>query len=177
MRRLPAEWEPQSGIMLTWPHADTDWAERLTEVESLYARLTALITRFEAVLIVCRDGDHAERVRGLARQAGADESRLCLAIAPSNDTWARDHGPVSLVTDAGPLLLDFCFNGWGGKFQADLDTAITGQLAADGVFGGCPVEPCELVLEGGARVSEGRGPVRAAWGAPCAHCATALTNH
>lgn len=161
MRRLPAEWEPQSGVMLTWPHANTDWAERLTEVESLYADLTALIARFEPVLIVCRDGDQAGRVRGLARQTGADESRLRLAIAPSNDTWARDHGPIGLMTDAGPLLLDFRFNGWGGKFRADLDTAITGQLAADGVFGGCPVEPCKLVLEGGAIETDGRGTLLA----------------
>ena len=30
--RFPAEWEPQSAILIAWPNADTDWAERLGEV-------------------------------------------------------------------------------------------------------------------------------------------------
>ena len=27
--RFPAEWEPQAAILIAWPNADTDWAERL----------------------------------------------------------------------------------------------------------------------------------------------------
>ncbi|HNX60350.1 MAG TPA: agmatine deiminase family protein, partial [Spirochaetota bacterium] len=30
---LPSEWHPQSGVMLTWPHADTDWKDYLPEAE------------------------------------------------------------------------------------------------------------------------------------------------
>ncbi len=162
MRRLPAEWEPQSGVMLTWPHADTDWADQLDRVEALYGELAAMISRFERVLIVCQDGDHAEHVRALATRAGTDPSRLHLGIVPSNDIWARDHGPISLVTDqARPLLLDFRFNGWGGKHAADLDTAITSRLAASGAFGDCLLETSELVLEGGAIETDGQGTLLA----------------
>ena len=39
--RLPAEWEPQSAILLAWPHAGTDWAERLDGVEATCAALIA----------------------------------------------------------------------------------------------------------------------------------------
>ena len=31
--RLPAEWEQQSGVQLTWPHAGTDWAPLLDAVK------------------------------------------------------------------------------------------------------------------------------------------------
>lgn len=162
MRRLPAEWEPQHGVMLTWPHADTDWADHLDEVETLYANLAATISRYERILIVCRDRDHAECVRRLATQAGADPARLDLGIAPSNDTWARDHGPIGLVTDRPrTLLLDFRFNGWGGKFSADLDDRITGRLAASGIFGDVLLETSELVLEGGAIETDGQGTLLA----------------
>ncbi|MBK1720450.1 agmatine deiminase family protein [Thiocystis violacea] len=162
MRRLPAEWEPQSGVMLTWPHAETPWADQLERVESLYAELAALIARYEGVLIVCRDADHAEHARGLATGAGADPARLRLGLAPSNDTWTRDHGPIGLLTDGvRPLLLDFRFNGWGGKFQADLDTRITGRLSEAGVFGDAPREESPLVLEGGAIETDGRGTLLA----------------
>ena len=40
--------------------------------------------------------------------------------APTNDTWARDHSFITLLTPDGPRLLDFKFNGWGEKFPADL---------------------------------------------------------
>jgi agmatine/peptidylarginine deiminase len=39
--RLPAEWEPQAGVVIAWPHDQTDWAERLVETESTYVALVA----------------------------------------------------------------------------------------------------------------------------------------
>ncbi|MBO8087578.1 MULTISPECIES: agmatine/peptidylarginine deiminase [unclassified Marichromatium] len=162
MRRLPAEWEPQSGVMLTWPHDETDWVDQLTAVETLYAELAARISAFEPVLIVCRDPDHATAVRARCEQAGAETERLRLATAPSNDTWARDHGPITVITGRGrPLLLDFRFNGWGGKYPAGLDNRITRAVADQGTFGDCELEKCELVVEGGALETDGRGTLLA----------------
>ncbi len=162
MRRLPAEWEPQTGVLLTWPHAATDWAAQLPITEALYAQLAALICRDEHVLIVCCDDAHREQVRQLVLAAGAAPAQLRFAIAPSNDTWARDHGPISVLTGAAaPLLLDFGFNGWGGKFSADLDNQITGRLVAAGAFGDCQHETSALILEGGALETDGLGTLLA----------------
>lgn len=162
MRRLPAEWERQTAILLTWPHPETDWADRLEQIEALYAELAALICRYEAALIVCRDDAHVERVRKLTAGAGANAWRLRFAIAPSNDTWARDHGPLTVLTERGQtLLLDFQFNGWGGKFRADLDNQITARLTAAGAFGNGLRETSALVLEGGAIESDGQGTLLA----------------
>lgn len=159
MRRFPAEWEPQSGVMLTWPHEDTDWADQLDQVEQLYADLAALIGRYEPVLNVCR---HAAAVRARLAAAGADPDSQRFGLAPSNDTWARDHGPIGVRTDAGePLLLDFRFNGWGGKFTADRDDRITETLRGSGIFGETALEPVELVLEGGAIETDGGGSLLA----------------
>ena len=36
---FPAEWYPQSGIQLTWPHPNTDWAYMLDEVTDCYKKL------------------------------------------------------------------------------------------------------------------------------------------
>ena len=44
---LPAEWEPQSAIMLTWPHAGTDWKPYLPEITDTYLELADIITRYE----------------------------------------------------------------------------------------------------------------------------------
>jgi agmatine/peptidylarginine deiminase len=161
MRRLPAEWERQTGVMLTWPHADTGWADQLEPTETLYAKLAERISHYERVLIVCRDEAHVERVRGLTARTGAVNAQLRFVIAPSNDTWARDYGPISLLAGQSRRLLNFQFNGWGGKFSADLDTLITRHLAASGAFGNCLLETSELVLEGGAIETDGRGTLLA----------------
>ena len=36
---LPAEWQKQSFIQLTWPHEETDWAYMLDEVEKCFLQL------------------------------------------------------------------------------------------------------------------------------------------
>ena len=40
---FPAEWYPQSGIQLTWPHPNTDWAYMLDEVTDCYKKLASEI--------------------------------------------------------------------------------------------------------------------------------------
>jgi agmatine/peptidylarginine deiminase len=78
----------------------------------------------------------------------------------SDDTWARDHGFISLVDDQGHCrLLDFCFNGWGEKFPASQDNALNRQLYTLGVIKGDYVDCLDFVLEGGSIESDGRGTI------------------
>ena len=161
MRRLPAEWEPQSGVLLTWPHDRTGWIDRMERVHDLWARLAATIARFEPVLIVCRDRAHRDLVRTRALVAGANPERLHFAIAPSDDSWARDHGPISVLENGRPRLLDFSFNGWGGKHPFALDNRINRTLAAEGMLDASTLEPVDLVLEGGALDTDGQGTLLA----------------
>lgn len=82
------------------------------------------------------------------------------AEIPTNDTWARDHGFISLVDDQGHRrLLDYRFNGWGEKFPADLDNAINRQLHDQGRLQGEYTDCLDFVLEGGSIESDGKGTV------------------
>jgi len=131
--RLPAEWEPQWGVQLTWPHARTDWAPMLDEITATYEEMAREIRKREELLIV---GE------------------------PSNDTWARDHGFITLVDDEGHTrLLDFKFNGWGEKFAAELDNAINRRIYDEGKVKGEYVDCLDFVLEGGSIESDGKGTI------------------
>ena len=131
--RLPAEWESQSMVQLTWPHAKTDWAPMLDEITETYNEMAATIRKYEDLLIV---GE------------------------PNNDTWARDHGFITLVDDqGGAKLLDFCFNGWGEKFEAELDNAINRRIYDEGKVKGEYVDCLDFVLEGGSIESDGEGTI------------------
>ena len=125
---FPAEWFPQSGVQLTWPHAATDWAPLLAEVDDCFIRIALeILVRNELLLIVTPEPD---RIKCLFHER--IPSRLLPHVryfeCPTNDTWARDHGFLTLMTESGPRLLDFQFNGWGGKFPAELDNEINRKL-------------------------------------------------
>ena len=155
--RLPAEWEPQSGVMLTWPHGGGDWAERLDRVDRVFLEIARTVSRFEQLLVVCEGPRHTARIRAHCLAAGVDPEAILWAESPSDDIWARDHGPITVFRNGAPLLLDFRFDGWGKKYPAARDNGINGRLHRAGVFGDTPLRAVDLVLEGGAIESDGRG--------------------
>ncbi len=160
--RLPAEWEHQSGIQLTWPHKDTEWYE-LEKVLGCYVEIAYNILRFEPLMIVCRNIDEARAdISRISAEKGlaVDVDRISFHEAPLNDTWARDHGGISVFGDGGEkYLYDFVFNGWGLKFASDLDNRITRTIFSDGAFNddviGVDMRP--YVLEGGSIDTDGCG--------------------
>lgn len=150
MFRLPAEWEPQAFVQFTFPHQQGDWAATYDQVAPCFVELIETAARFQPVLVVC---DDLERVRAHFSK----HDNLHFAVAPSNDSWARDHGAITIVNDGQPELLDFQFNGWGNKFAADLDNQITTKLHASNIFGDTSLVSTDFVLEGGAIESDGAG--------------------
>ena len=106
-------------------------------------------------------GDIMQTYEEMAREIRKRE-KLLVVGPPTNDTWARDHGFITLVGDGGacePLLLDFCFNGWGEKFPAELDNAINRRLYESGAVKGQYENHLDFVLEGGSIESDGRGTI------------------
>ncbi len=158
--RLPAEWEPQAGVLLTWPHAHGDWGDKLEQAHAAFVALAAAIARFEPLLITCYDSEHQALVAADLQAAGVPLTRICFTICPSNDVWARDHGPISVYQESVlPVLQDFTFNGWGGKFPAELDDRLTVELHRAGCFDGIELRRIQWVLEGGSIDGDGEGTI------------------
>ena len=160
--RFPAEWEPQSGVILAWPHAGTDWAPRLAAVERAYAGLVATVARFEPVLLCVAGAEVEARARAML-DGRIDSTRLRFARLPYDDTWLRDSGPITLREGNGYRLLDFHFTAWGGKFEATLDDQIVSGLEALGVFASSTRERVDFALEGGAIETDGDGTLLSTW--------------
>ena len=151
--RLPAEWEEQDGVLLAWPHEGSDWRTHLEVVEPVFIEIVKEISRFETALIAAPD---PAAVRERLAGAGVALENVTIFQIDCNDTWARDFGPVTVLEDGQPVLLDFGFNGWGLKFAADLDNLITRRLAEAGAFS-APLRTIGLILEGGSIESDGAG--------------------
>ena len=153
---LPAEWEPQSGIQLTWPHSGTDWAPMLDEISQCYARIVREIIRFEPVMIVTPSADI---VHPYIEDLDQDRIHIC-EVRGTNDTWARDHGGITVTNNDKPAVFNFIFNGWGMKYPANYDNQIVFEMEKDGAFTpDIEVRYFSLVLEGGSIESDGCGTV------------------
>lgn len=166
--RFPAEWEPQSAVLIAWPHAGTDWAERLGEVEDTYVALVAAITRFQPVVVCLADDDLQTYAEARLRSARVDMDRVrMLAQVEYDDTWLRDTGPITLrsgAPDSGSFkLLDFRFTGWGGKFEASRDDRLIGELSGRDLFRDYFVQSVDFALEGGAIETDGAGTLLTTW--------------
>jgi len=151
---LPPEWAPQTSVMLTWPRADGDFAQHFAQVEDNFLRIAAAISRYQPVHI--NYGADAASLLVRLSAAGARTDRVRIHRVDSDDVWARDHGPITVVRDGRLLHLDFGFNGWGGKFEAARDDALTRELAKLGAWD-APVETQDFILEGGAIEVDGEG--------------------
>ena len=164
--RLPAEWEPQEGVQLTWPHAATDWAPMLEEIIAVYQEMAREIVKRERLVLVVGDSgqltvDSCDYLANVCSRPRSNHNcPLSIVHSQTNDTWARDHGFISLVDDQGHRrLLDYQFNGWGQKFEATLDNAINRRLYDAGELEGEYVDCLDFVLEGGSIESDGKGTI------------------
>ncbi|GAB3333645.1 agmatine deiminase family protein [Marilutibacter aestuarii] len=165
--RFPAEWEPQSAVLIAWPHADTDWSARLDGVEDTYIALVAAITRFQSVVVCVADADIEAYARARLSSARVDMDRVRFVEAGYDDTWLRDSGPITLRGPDGFRLLDFRFTGWGGKFEASRDDALVGTLEDLRLFANSERQEIDFALEGGAIDTDGAGTLLTTW--TCLH--------
>ncbi len=154
--RMPAEWEPQEAIWLSWPHNYASWPGQFRPVPYNFARIVAAITRFQPVRINAAKKLHARAAR-LCERADADMTRVAFHDHPTNDAWCRDHGPI-FVKHAGTgevALTDWAYNAWGGKYPPyDLDNEIPpsiGRVLKLQRFVN------DMVLEGGSIEVNGQG--------------------
>lgn len=154
--RMPAEWEPQTAVWLSWPHNLRTWPGQFRPIPGIFAGIVAQISRFEEVRINCAAGLQP-RAKRLCVRAGADMARVTFYDHPTNDAWCRDHGPIFVKNDrTGEVAVtDWVHNAWGGKYPPyDLDNKIPPRIAKK--LGMRRFEN-DMVLEGGSIDVNGRG--------------------
>ena len=127
--RMPAEWEPHEWMWIGFPWNAAEWGD-----EDTLARAQAQIAAFadtiraggrgEDVRLVCNDAANAERARTLL------QSDAGIVIERIGDIWLRDTGPICVTLPEGyRALVDFRFNGWGGKYEMPGDEDIGQGIA------------------------------------------------
>ncbi len=155
-KKLLAEWYPQDAIQIAWPHAGTDWVRLLADIEAFYYELVDLLSHQQQVVIAADPRLDGERIQGELARRGANLGNVRWFSVATDNTWARDHGPISVGDAAGIELLDFEFNAWGDKYGSRLDNAINREIQRQHGYR-APLRHVDFVLEGGSIETDGEG--------------------
>lgn len=156
---FPAEWEPSQAVLMAWPHKDTDWNYMLDDVQNCFINIAAAIVQHSHLIVVAPDV--SEPRYKIGEKLNDQIDRITFVEMPTNDTWARDFGPISIIEHDSPfntpVFLDFKFNGWGLKFASDKDNLVTSRLFEKKILNGDYVNRLGFVLEGGSIETDGKG--------------------
>jgi agmatine deiminase len=151
---VPAEWSAHRAMWVGFPSHGDLWAENLAPAQAEVAALARTLAgpgEERVRLMVC--GAAAEAA---ARRLRADAGGIEIVQGRFGDVWLRDTGPIFLRREGAPRAAGFRFNGWGGKYVLAGDEAVAGQIAG---AADVPLEPHDVVLEGGAIDHDGFGAV------------------
>jgi agmatine deiminase len=152
MIRLPAEWEKQDSILMSFPHKYSDWANDLKSALSVFVRMASSICFNQKLILVC---DDIQKTKELF----CYHDKISFVSLKTDDTWIRDYGPITIYEDEKRKLIDFQFNAWGEKYKYDYDNQITKQLHKKWLFGVSELLEEDFVLEGGSIESDGEGTI------------------
>ena len=147
MKRFIAEFEEQSFTQIIFPHVNSDWVDYLQEAQKTFVNIIDEIIKYQKCLVVC---DDIERVKSYF----SENQNLYFVEYQTNDTWARDSSCLCIEDDSHVKLLDFTFTGWGNKFEAQKDNAMSQSISK---YYSSEVKGIDFTLEGGAVESNGNG--------------------
>ncbi|QMU60951.1 MAG: agmatine deiminase [Gammaproteobacteria bacterium] len=126
--RLAPEWARQNAVILVWPHCHSDWSNQLNEIEVTYTEMSRYIARHQKLILVAYDLAHVLHIQETLTQQEIEQKNVLIIPVPTNDTWVRDYGPITVKSDSELKFLDFGFDAWGGKYTHDHDDAFNQQF-------------------------------------------------
>ncbi|GAA4280398.1 agmatine deiminase family protein [Gaetbulibacter aestuarii] len=159
MRRFPAEWEPQQGILLCFPHNGKDWPGKFQAIQWAFVEFIKKVTTYESLFLIVVDNSHQSKVISMLERAHVDLKKITFISQKTNRSWMRDSGPIIVKNGSKREALNFNFNGWAKYKNYRLDKHVPEKVAetlnvplTQVMYKGKPV-----VLEGGAIDVNGKG--------------------
>ena len=121
---MPDEHAPQERVFLAFAASSAVWEDWAAPVNDCIALLAKTIAKYQPVTVLCRANQLA-----LAKSK-CGTTNIKFLTMPLDDVWVRDYGGCFVVDGQGGRgLVDFNFNGWGGKQTASNDTQVADALS------------------------------------------------
>jgi agmatine deiminase len=157
--RFPAEWVKHTGTWLSYPHNESSWPGKIHTIYPYYQLFIRELAKGEQVHINVLNQEMHNAVEQALEKIGTNMHQIFLHIHPTNDAWCRDHGPAFVINpgyDHPKAIVSWEYNGWGGKYPAELDSLIPSKI---GSLLNVPVFYPGIVMEGGSVDFNGKGTI------------------
>ena len=146
---MPSEWAAHAATWTAWPYGDEKWAGYLEPVRQEFAAFVGTLAKFEPVNLVVNDEEsEADAKRRL------ESTHITFHRIPHNDSWLRDSGAIFVKKNDVVAPVNWEFNGWGGKYPAELDNGMPQHMAR---ILGARLFKAGIVMEGGSLEVNGLG--------------------
>lgn len=153
--RFPAEWEKHEATWLSYPHKEASWPGKIESIFPSYNLFIKELSEVEKVHININDKEKQTLIEQQLKANHTKMENLCFHLFETNDAWIRDHGPAFIVNEnKEKALVNWEYNAWGGKYEADLDNLIPKKI---GEYLHLPIFDAGIVMEGGSIDVNGKG--------------------
>lgn len=160
---MPAEWEKQSAVWLTWPHNNETWPEGIFEVEESYVQFIKVLHTAQKANVLVNDETLKLKAISKLKKADVDTSKICFYEIKNVDAWMRDYGPTFVINRKASneakkiAIVKWIFNAWGNKYEeTKQDEGIQYEINKTLKV---PMFEAGIVLEGGSIEVNGLGTV------------------
>ena len=166
---MPAESETHEGTWLQWPHQYQYGIAYRNSLDSTWVSMTKELVTSEKVHIIAYNQTEKNRIVSLLNSASIPLTNIDFKLYQTDDTWARDNGPIYARDKSGNLIIeDWGFNGWGNKIddltglliQSNKDNEIPSKIASDQGITKIDLNSI-MILEGGSIEIDGNGTLMA----------------
>ena len=159
MRRFPAEWEKQQGILLCFPHNGNDWPGKYEAVQWAFVEFIKKVASVQEVILIVANEKLKSKVVTMLETGHVQLKNVSIIIHKTNRSWMRDSGPIIVKNGKDRKAINFNFNGWAKYTNFKLDKQVPAKVAD---FLNVPLEQAfyngkPFILEGGAIDVNGKG--------------------
>ena len=164
---MPAEWEKQEAIWITWPYNKKDWPDLFESIPKKVAEIVSIISKTQKVNLIIKLNEKENKIIRILKFFSAKLRNIRFLKIQTDRIWIRDFGPIYLVNNRtkSKIFINFKFNGWSKYKNFKRDDKINSFISKKTKIK--KIEPIvkigkklkKIVLEGGAIDVNGNGSV------------------
>lgn len=156
---MPAEWESQKAIWLSWPHNTEWWGTEVSSVEQSYGSWVEALSPGQDVNILVPNNNVKLRAQEVLKDYNIVEQNVHFNSIKTGEIYIRDYGPTFVVNNytGKKAMVSWDFNAWGNKYENSLKDTRVPDLMNKSLK--LPVFRPGIVMEGGAIDVNGIGTV------------------
>ena len=129
--RMPAEWEPQKSVWISWPHNKNDWPGMFEKIPNVVGKIIKYLANHQRIDLLVNTNKIMYEARKKLKRTGCKLSNIKFHKIKTDRLWLRDSGPIFLINKITrkKIMLNFEFTAWSKYKNFRNDNKINYQIS------------------------------------------------